>query len=121
MMFKVSPLEIYKIMPRRTSQSPIRSPIVSKPTISSPPVTYTPQGPTFGQSIKDGFGFGLGSAIAHRIIGPAPVVVQAPATTTQSSEYERCMKESFNDAELCKQAKLDYPHTSTPYCTTNRI
>lgn len=98
-------------MPRRPSQSPIRSPIVPKPTISSPPVTYTPKGPTFGQSIKDGFGFGLGSAIAHRIIGPAPVVVQhqpAPAATPlpQTSgppEYERCMKESFNNAELCKE------------------
>ena len=98
-------------MPRRTSQSPIRSPIVSKPTISSPPVTYTPQGPTFGQSIKDGFGFGLGSAIAHRIIGPAPVVVQhqhapTPAAIPQTSgqpEYDRCMKESFNNTELCKE------------------
>jgi hypothetical protein len=84
------------------------SPVARKPTISSPPITYTP-GPTLGQSIKDGFGFGLGSAIAHRIIGPAPVVVQHQQTPASSAspqhppEYERCMKESFNDVELCKE------------------
>lgn len=82
-------------------------PITRKPTLSSPPNTYTP-GPTLGQSIKDGFGFGLGSAIAHRIIGPSPDVVQHqqtsnPEPTQLSPEYIRCLKESFNDVEICKE------------------
>lgn len=68
-----------------------------------------PAAPTLGQSIKEGFGFGMGSAIAHRIFGPKPTVVvqQAPAPAVSASvlpaEYVQCMKESQNNAEACKQ------------------
>ncbi len=69
-----------------------------------------PPAPTLGQTIKEGFGFGMGSAIAHRIFGAKPTVVvqQPPAPSTEGAptfpaEYVQCMKESNDDKEACKQ------------------
>jgi hypothetical protein len=58
--------------------------------------------PTFGQSIKDGFGMGVGSAIAHRMVSGlfgAPTVntVAAAAPTA----FEQCIAEHRDDIALC--------------------
>jgi hypothetical protein len=63
---------------------------------------------TLGQSIKDGFGFGIGSAIAHRIFGGSAKVEHVHTTQTaqttqiQNPEYVQCLKESNQNIEACK-------------------
>ena len=53
---------------------------------------------TLGQSIKQGFGFGIGSAIAHRIFGPSTVAV---SQKTEPTAYEQCIAEHRDDIALC--------------------
>lgn len=98
-------------MPRSKSASsrPIVHSNYKPATISPSPaqatVQHTVEAPSFGQSMKQGFGFGMGSAIAHNIFGLRPVVNNTTTTEAniRNSEYEKCMKESFNDKEVCKQ------------------
>lgn len=70
-------------------------------------------------SMKQGFGWGIGTSIARRIFGPSETttVVQAPApvpaspiiysptriigSTSTTAEYEKCLEEN-NDKEGCK-------------------
>lgn len=112
-------------MPRANSSS--RSPVPRSPykpaTVAPPPkhistpitpapvpttVHHTVEAPTLGQSMKQGFGWGMGSAIAHRIFGATPVVNHTTTMVVSSNpEYEKCMKESFNDKEACKQYLSD--------------
>ncbi len=64
--------------------------------------------PTFGQTIKEGFGFGIGSAIAHRIFGGTRVVEHVHTQqstqpqTIQNPEYVQCLKESNQNVDACK-------------------
>ena len=63
---------------------------------------------TLGQSIKDGFGFGIGSAFAHRIFGGSAKVEHVHTQTTQTQtqnqnpEYAQCLKESNQNYDACK-------------------
>lgn len=67
------------------------------------------------QSIKQGFGFGLGNSIAHRLFSPNQVITVEPdvkasrsigASSTQDMtgqiEYLQCMKEGGTE-DSCKQ------------------
>lgn len=82
--------------------------------------------PTLGQSIKDGFGLGIGSSIARNLVDgwfhkPAPVAPVATATPLatntpnaavssglpvatelQKKEYVQCMQ-TINDHDYCKK------------------
>ena len=60
---------------------------------------------TLGQSIKQGFGFGVGSHMAHAILGsigrptdPQPIVESKESKATK--EYIQCMKE-HDDKAAC--------------------
>ena len=123
-------------MPRRQSKSspnvfphtnPLRpishtGPIMPRP-IQAPTIPTIHQQPSFGQIIKDGFAFGIGSSIAHRIFGPtnhvAPSVNQSvnPSTietipkgtlskeldkNTEQLMYNQCILEGGNQ-ESCKE------------------
>ena len=75
-------------MPRRPSSSsksiaPAPRPSTSvKPFQSSAaPTQY--QGPSFGQAVKDGIAYGVGSSIAHNVIGR---MFSAPAYTPRESQ-----------------------------------
>jgi hypothetical protein len=86
------------------------APVTSAPSFA----TQQPQQSSLGQSMKDGFGMGIGSAIAHRAVSAvfgAPKVEMiglekkdaASATTIlQPTPYEQCMKYNTNDHETCK-------------------
>jgi len=72
--------------------------------------------PTFGTIMKEGFAFGVGNSIAHRIFGPTvstvptpiatpiatPTPTPTPITVSNNLEYVQCMKESQNNVEACK-------------------
>jgi len=61
---------------------------------------------TLGQTIKEGFGFGIGSSIARNIVdrafGPVDKSLTEKKPLIKSKEYMQCMDEGGND-EVCKQ------------------
>ena len=80
---------------------PRSSTVTTRPVRSAAPATVhhtveTTQ--TLGQSIKQGFGFSIGSAIAHRIFGAPSVTVEQKKTPTA---YEQCIAEHRDDVALC--------------------
>ncbi len=91
-------------MPRTSSSpqrktTPISHPPVVLQTPSSSIIHSTPQGPTFGQTLKEGFAFGTGSAIAHRIFNPF-----VPSTPSQQKIESPCEKERLA-FETCMKFK----------------
>lgn len=61
------------------------------PTPSTPStVTVEASRPTFGQTLKEGFGFGAGSAIAHRIFGATPTQTINYVNTPTSISDKKC-------------------------------
>lgn len=100
-------------MPRNNSRSnspsksfPIYKPPISFPTYKPPtslpvhkPFTSLPlyKPPTLFDSVKQGFGFGLGSSIAHSIMSPkttqSPIVHEAPR------EYKPCIEKKCDIIE----------------------
>jgi len=100
-------------MPRSSTKS-------SSPAIRNTPSTITPtptrlefEPPTLGQSLKQGFGFGAGSAIAHRIFGAAPQIVMPSDKKVESpcekerTFFENCMKTKSSD-DFCGSEQIAY-------------
>ena len=83
--------------------------IIQKPTAVS--VMHTR--PSLGQTMKEGFGFGVGASLAQHAVNGAMNLfsrsnaaentkVQEPMHSAKQIEYEKCMKYSSNDSDLCK-------------------
>ena len=89
-------------MPRRSSPSFHEKKIITMPAIidnkKNLPATI-PQKPSFLQTMKEGLAFGVGNAIAHKIIGSIPNTIIKPGN---SIEYEQCMKE-YDDKAVCER------------------
>jgi hypothetical protein len=79
------------------------------------PFTYSVPRPTLGQSIKDGFGLGIGSSIARNMVDGffhkspeqskvTPVISSGTSVATeyQKKEYIQCMQ-TINDHDHCKK------------------
>ena len=63
--------------------------------------------PSFGQTMKEGFGLGVGMSVAQHAVNGAMNLFTAPKSSnpvenTKVQEYEKCMKYSSNDTDLCK-------------------
>jgi len=58
---------------------------VSHHTVSHPTVSK----PSIFASLKDGFGFGVGSAVAHRVVDA--IMKPAPQVQKQTTAYEACL------------------------------
>jgi hypothetical protein len=91
-------------MPRR-SQSPITR--KHEPALSHMPA----QRPSMLQTMKEGLAFGVGNAIAHRMIMGASLQQQQPQQQQQQQmnpEYIQCIKE-YNDKSVCETLYLGSP------------
>ena len=59
--------------------------------------------PSLGQSIKDGFGLGVGVSVARNIVDGVFNMFSVPKSSNPKiSEYEKCLEYSSNDIEKCK-------------------
>ena len=56
---------------------------------------------TLGQSIKQGFGFGVGSRLANGILGPASHPSESKSIDSTPTEYKQCMTENNDDKAAC--------------------
>lgn len=107
-------------MPHRSSGSrrtPSYSPSKSLPPISKPAIIPTPvqvQQPGFFSNMWLGFGLGAGQSIAMNIFRSDPKVTHVHENTLATSsistseslyskEYIQCMKDKYDDKEVCKQ------------------
>ena len=88
------------------------------PIMPRPPIIER-KPPSFGQSVKEGFSFGIGTSLARNLVDglfwnkPAPTVVAAPPVTPptnlgpnkapleQQLAYQQCLKDG-GDHEKCK-------------------
>ncbi len=96
-------------------------PIMPRPPTTPIPSVPTQTHPSFGQVVKEGFAFGIGSSIAQRIFGPSKQIIvhehkqqsinETVQTSTLSKEsqqtpnqhmYNQCILEGGNE-EVCKQ------------------
>ena len=88
-------------MPRKANNKPMPKPApkpaAPKPA-AQPPKVPLQQGPSISDSIKQGFSFGIGSAIAHRIFGKTETTVPpVPPVPPQDKIYElyfQCMEKN---------------------------
>jgi hypothetical protein len=85
-------------MPR--NNSPV---VVQKPR----EVSVVNARPSLGQSMKEGFGLGVGVSVAQHAVNGVMNLFSTPKTSNpvenaKVQEYEKCMKYSSNDTELCK-------------------
>ena len=76
-------------MPRSTNK-----PVVTKPSVSVP----SHYQPSLFSSIKQGFGFGVGSSIAHNIFDSKP---SQPKIIDKTAEFKQCMEKTYNNYEEC--------------------
>jgi len=70
------------------------------------PVAIQPL-PSLGQSIKEGFGLGVGISVGKNIVDGVFNMFSTPKSSNPSennkvAEYEKCLKYSSNDIEKCK-------------------
>ena len=84
---------------------------MSKPTYPTHPVTAPQQGGIW-QSVKEGFGWGVGTSIARRMFGPSteplPAPTHVPQRVTYKSgnvEYEKCLEEAHGDEKACEHLR----------------
>jgi len=92
--YKPSPVTPYKPTPVPAKVTPQPSQVI----VHQPP-TFQP--PTLFDSMKQGFGFGVGSSIAHSFFGPKPVIENK--TIVQSSPFnETFCKDIIDQFTKCK-------------------
>lgn len=93
-----------------------------QPPVSLPPplpVPYTPPQQqvaltkTLGQSIKEGFGWGVGTSIARSLFGgggstpaPTPLTPSLPKCSSEQLAFDSCIKAAPHDIQTC-QEQLD--------------
>jgi hypothetical protein len=89
-------------MPRSANKPVISKPVISKPT-NSVVQHRLPEQPSFFSIIKQGFGFGMGSSIAHNIFDSkeAKPLAPLPALIDKTTEFKQCMEKTYNNYEEC--------------------
>jgi hypothetical protein len=71
-----------------------------KPVLTKPPINIViPKSPSILNSIKEGFGFGIGSAIARNIVDSIPNTIVQVESKPNCFEYKKCLES--NDKYEC--------------------
>jgi hypothetical protein len=88
----------------RTSKSISPPPMIHKP--AAVPIIHNER-PSFGQTMKEGFGLGVGVSVAQHAVNGIMNFLTPPKSSSvvdnqRTIEYEKCMKYSVNDYETCK-------------------
>ncbi len=104
--------------PKKTSVSPHAESVMMRPVTYTGPIMSVPSGSpsvpqvltqqksSFGQIIKEGFAFGIGSSIAQRIFGPSKQVIPQQCelqAQPKSIESEPRIPDSKNVKDMTDQ------------------
>lgn len=85
-------------MPRTTNKAVINKPVVNNSVVENGLLGN--QHPNLFSSIKQGFGFGVGSSIAHNIFDSKETKPLHPVID-KTTEFKQCMEKTFNNYEEC--------------------
>jgi len=87
-------------MPRSTNKAVVNKPAVSNSVIQNRlPVN---EHPSLFASVKQGFGFGIGSSIAHNIFDSKPMNPLPPQPLIDKTrEFKECMEKTNSNYEEC--------------------
>lgn len=83
------------------------------PSSSPPPIQLPPQQtPTLFDSVKQGFGFGIGSSIARSMFGSSAQEKNQQASNGTAKapfidEFLKCMERTENNMDECKQLLMN--------------
>ena len=80
-------------MPRSTN-----TPVINKPVANA--AVQNKVRPNLFSSIKEGFGFGIGSSIAHNIFDSKEAKPLQPVLD-KTKEFKQCMEKTYNNYEEC--------------------
>ena len=94
-------------MPRSNNK-----PVVNKPAVSNSVLQNRlpdNERPSLFSSVKQGFGFGIGSSIAHNIFDskeakpmpPLPPIPPLYPVIDKTTEFKQCMEKTYNNYEEC--------------------
>ena len=81
-------------MPRSTNKPVITKPVITKPVVNSVLQNRVSEQPTLFSIIKQGFGFGIGSSIAHNIFDSKEGKIHP--VTDKTTEFKQCMEKTTN-------------------------
>ena len=93
-------------MPRSTNKPVANKSVANNPVVNNSVVQNrlpVNEHPSLFSSIKQGFGFGIGSSIAHNIFDSKPVHPQRPLQPVidKTTEFKQCMEKTYNNYEEC--------------------
>jgi hypothetical protein len=89
-------------MPRSAINPVTSKPVTSKPVNNSAIQNRIGNEPNFFSSIKQGFGFGIGSSIAHNIFDSKEAQPQhQQPVIDKTREFKQCMEKTYNNYEEC--------------------
>ena len=88
-------------MPRSNNK-----PVVNKPAVSNSVLQNRLPGnerPSLFSSVKQGFGFGIGSSIAHNIFDSkeAKPPIHLHTVIDKTTEFNQCMEKTYSNYEEC--------------------
>jgi len=91
-------------MPRSNNK-----PLVNKPAVSNSVLQNrlpSNERSSLFRSVKQGFGFGIGSSIAHNIFDskeakPMPPLPPLSPVIDKTREFKQCMEKTYNNYEEC--------------------
>jgi hypothetical protein len=85
-------------MPRSTNKAVISKPAVNNSALQNRVPGY--QQPSFFSTIKQGFGFGIGSSIAHNIFD-SKEAKPVERVIDKTTEFKQCMEKTYNNYDEC--------------------
>jgi hypothetical protein len=92
-------------MPRTSNKTKVNTINVMRNPATAPapaPAPALAQSPTLFDSMKQGFGFGIGSSIARNLFEHKPTAPATSGLSDPTKEFKQCMERTFNNYEACE-------------------